>query len=155
MLQSLPPLTGDRAGESLAKAAGFSLHAGVATQAHQRNKLERVARYIMRPTVAIERLSLTSQGHYIECSLKTPYRDGTTHVIFEPLDFIARLVPDVSSNASSFLVGHRPSRVNGSEHHRGSAADSRPFGRQRHRPSRAWPVCPRLGKLLCHTSEPR
>ena len=25
------------------------------------------------------------------CQLKTPYRDGTTHVIFEPLDFIARL----------------------------------------------------------------
>ena len=24
--------------------------------------------------------------------LKTPYRDGTTHVIFEPMDFIARLV---------------------------------------------------------------
>ncbi len=24
--------------------------------------------------------------------LKTPYRDGTTHVIFEPLDFIAKLV---------------------------------------------------------------
>ena len=23
--------------------------------------------------------------------LKTPYSDGTTHVIFEPLDFIARL----------------------------------------------------------------
>ncbi|MBK9665550.1 MAG: transposase [Gammaproteobacteria bacterium] len=23
--------------------------------------------------------------------LKTPYRDGTTHVVFEPLDFIARL----------------------------------------------------------------
>ena len=22
--------------------------------------------------------------------LKTPYRDGTTHVIFEPLDFLAR-----------------------------------------------------------------
>ena len=24
-------------------------------------------------------------------ALKTPYRDGTTHVLFEPLDFIARL----------------------------------------------------------------
>lgn len=24
-------------------------------------------------------------------ALKTPYRDGTTHVIFEPLDFISRL----------------------------------------------------------------
>jgi hypothetical protein len=43
MLQSPPPVTGDRAGESLAKAAGFSLHAGVATEAHQRNKLERSA----------------------------------------------------------------------------------------------------------------
>jgi hypothetical protein len=89
-LQSLPPLTGDRAGEALAKAAGFSLHAGVAAEAHQRNKLERVARYITRPPVAIERLSLTPQGS-IRYSLKTPYRDGTTHVIFEPLDFIARL----------------------------------------------------------------
>jgi phage terminase large subunit-like protein len=24
-------------------------------------------------------------------TLKTPYRDGTTHVMFEPLDFMARL----------------------------------------------------------------
>jgi len=80
----------------VAKAAGFSLHAGVATQAHQRNKLERVARYIKRPPVAIERLSLTPQGH-IKYSLKTPYRDGTAHVIFEPLDFIARLASLVPS----------------------------------------------------------
>jgi Helix-turn-helix domain/Putative transposase len=63
MLQSLPPLTGDRAGESLAKVAGFSLHASVATEAHQKNKLDRVASYITRPPVAIERLSLTPQGH--------------------------------------------------------------------------------------------
>ena len=28
----------------------------------------------------------------VRYELKTPYRDGTTHVIFEPLDFIARLV---------------------------------------------------------------
>jgi hypothetical protein len=54
MLQSLPPLTGDRAGESLVKAAGFSLHAGVATEAHQKNKLERVARYSTRPPVALK-----------------------------------------------------------------------------------------------------
>lgn len=36
------------------------------------------------------RLSLTPNGN-IRYQLKTPYRDGTTHVIFEPLDFIARL----------------------------------------------------------------
>src|SRR5690606_33374952 len=37
-----------------------------------------------------ERLSLTEGGN-VRCALKTPYRDGTTHVIFEPEDFIARL----------------------------------------------------------------
>lgn len=40
--------------------------------------------------IATERLTLTDSGH-IRYSLKTAYRDGTTHVIFEPEDFIARL----------------------------------------------------------------
>jgi len=35
-------------------------------------------------------LSLTEQGQ-VRYTLKTPWCDGTTHVIFEPLDFIARL----------------------------------------------------------------
>ena len=38
-------------------------------------------------------------------TLKTPYRDGTTHVIFEPLDFIARLaalVPKPRVNPTRF-----------------------------------------------------
>ena len=38
-----------------------------------------------------KRLSLTTNGN-VRYQLKTPYRDGTTHVIVEPLDFIARLV---------------------------------------------------------------
>ena len=36
---------------------------------------------------------------------KTPYRDGTTHVIFEPLDFIAKLaalVPPPRANLTRF-----------------------------------------------------
>ena len=40
--------------------------------------------------MAVERLSLTAQGQVRYC-LKTPYRDGTTHIVLEPLDFIARL----------------------------------------------------------------
>jgi hypothetical protein len=40
--------------------------------------------------IATERLSLTDAGH-VRYALKTPYRNGTTHVIFEPEDFIARL----------------------------------------------------------------
>ena len=55
-----------------------------------RDKLERLCRYICRPPVSEKRLFVTPRGD-IGYSLKTPYRDGTTHVIFEPLDFIARL----------------------------------------------------------------
>jgi hypothetical protein len=40
--------------------------------------------------VAHDRLSLTRDGR-VAYALKTPYRDGTTHVILEPQDFIARL----------------------------------------------------------------
>ena len=39
-----------------------------------------------------------AQGCAGATELKTPYRDGTTHVIFEPMDFIARLVTLVPAN---------------------------------------------------------
>ncbi len=67
-------------------------------------KLKRLCRYIARPAVVTERLSLTRQGD-IRYALKTPYRDGTTHVIFQPLDFIARLaalVPRPRVNLTRF-----------------------------------------------------
>ncbi len=84
--------------------AGFSLHAGVAVKASQRDKLERLCRYITRPAIAERRLSLTNQGK-VRYELKTPYRDGTTHVIFEPVDFIAKLaalVPRPRVNLTRF-----------------------------------------------------
>jgi hypothetical protein len=59
-------------------------------RADERNKLERLCRYISRPAVSEARLSLTPGG-LVRYQLKTPYRDGATHVLFEPLDFIARL----------------------------------------------------------------
>jgi hypothetical protein len=57
---------------------------------HQREVRERLCRYIARPAVAEKRLSVSAQGKVVYL-LKTPYRDGTTRVVFEPLDFIARL----------------------------------------------------------------
>jgi len=71
------------------KIAEFSLHASVATKADERKKLERLCRYIGRPAVSEKRLSLMPNGN-VRYQLKTPYHDGPTHVIFEPLDFIAR-----------------------------------------------------------------
>jgi len=102
-LQTLPACDepfDDRVGQ----VAGFSLHAGVAAMADERKKLERLCRYISRPAVSEKRLSLTPNGN-VRYQLKTPYRDGTTHVIFEPLDFIARLaalVPKPRVNLTRF-----------------------------------------------------
>ena len=104
-LQTLPICDEeDRATGGPGNVAGFSLHAGVAVKASQRDKLERLCRYICRPPVSEKRLFLTARGE-IGYTLKTPYRDGTTHFIFEPLDFIARLaalVPPPRLNLTRF-----------------------------------------------------
>ena len=91
MIRTIRPLDRPDAGlERVAKANGFSLHAGVSCEGHQKDKRERLCRYIARPAVAIPRLSLSSTGKVVY-TLKTPYRDGTTQVAFDPVDFIARL----------------------------------------------------------------
>ena len=91
MIRTIRPLDRPDPGlERVAKANGFSLHAGVSCEAHQKDKRERLCRYIARPPVAVPRLSLSSTGKVVY-TLKTPYRDGTTQVAFEPVDFIARL----------------------------------------------------------------
>jgi hypothetical protein len=90
-LQTLPDCSSDFSRPQTGHSGGFSLHAGIAAQAHERDKLERLCRYIARPAVSNQRLSLTRNGQ-VRCRLKTPYTDGTTHVLFEPLDFISRLV---------------------------------------------------------------
>jgi hypothetical protein len=83
-----PEQQGDHRGA--ANADGFSLHAGLDIQPHQREKLERLCRYVSRPPIAVERLALTASGQ-VRYTLKTPYSDGTTHIVLEPLDLMARL----------------------------------------------------------------
>jgi len=104
-LQTVPPSNAESSlSTRVANIAGFSLHAGVATQVYQRDKLERLCRYISRPAVSENRLAVLSNGN-IRYQLKTPYRDGTTHVIFEPLDFVAKLaalIPKPSVNLTRF-----------------------------------------------------
>jgi hypothetical protein len=74
----------------VAKVSGLSLYAGVAAEANERQKLERLCRYITCPAIAEQRLSLTAQG-WVRYQLKGPYRDGTTHVVLDPVNFMARL----------------------------------------------------------------
>jgi ribosomal protein S27E len=104
-LQTVPPRPEPAADHArVANLNGFSLHAGVAARADQRDKIERLCRYIARPAISEQRLSLTPTGK-VRYQLKTPFRNGTTHVIFEPLDFIARLaalVPKPRVNLTRF-----------------------------------------------------
>ena len=73
-----------------AEIQGFSLHAGVHCAPYEREKLEKLARYVARPAVAEDRLRVTSKGE-ITYRLKKPYTDGTTHLIFSPLEFMEKL----------------------------------------------------------------
>ena len=82
----------------------FSLNAAVACQPHQRQRLERLCRYVTRPAICLERLSTTSNGK-VCYELKQPFRDGTTHFLFTPEDFLARLaalVPRPRANLTRY-----------------------------------------------------
>ncbi|MGL3229465.1 transposase, partial [Pseudomonas aeruginosa] len=88
-LQTLPGDAGSLEGDA-GKVGGFSLHAGVAAEAHESHKLEKLCRYITRPAISEKRLSIALQGR-VRYQLKTPWRNGTTHVEWDPVDFIAKL----------------------------------------------------------------
>ena len=104
ILESFAPIRAKKCNAFLGKIPTFSLYAGVAANKHQRKKLERLCRYITRPAVSTKRPSLTDQGK-IRYELKTAYDNGTTHIIFDPLDFISRLaalVPKPRVNLTRF-----------------------------------------------------
>jgi hypothetical protein len=103
-LYSVPPLQEELNLPVLATMYGFSLHAGTGCEAHQRSKPERLCRYITRPPVATKRLAVDDHGRVVY-RYRRPFRDGSTHVILEPVDFIARLaalVPRPRLNLTRF-----------------------------------------------------
>jgi len=78
-----------------ANVNGFSLHANVALNGADRKRLERLIRYCARPPVAVERLEELSDRRVLY-RLKRPWRNGATHVVFQPqelLEKLAALVP--------------------------------------------------------------
>jgi hypothetical protein len=75
----------------VAKNSGFSIYAGVATKAHERDKLEKISRYIAGPAVAEERLSTDDYGNVIY-RFKKPWDDGTTALKLTPMELMERLV---------------------------------------------------------------
>ena len=89
-LQSLPSRTMPSTPELRVNAHGFSLHAALRWRADQRKELDQLCRYITRPAIANERLKRNRAGQVV-LQLKSPYKDGTTHIVMEPLEFMERL----------------------------------------------------------------
>jgi hypothetical protein len=52
---------------------GFSLHAAVRVEAHDRKRLERLCRYVTRPALSEERIQVNAAGQ-AQLELKTPWR---------------------------------------------------------------------------------
>ncbi len=73
-----------------ARQEGFDLHAGVRVPADERDRLERLCRYALRPPVAQDRLHLTPEGQVV-LQLRHPWSDGTTHLLFDPVELLERL----------------------------------------------------------------
>jgi hypothetical protein len=77
-------------GHGHARREGFDLHAGVVAPARHRHRLERLCRYALRPPIAEERLQVTADEQVL-LRLRHRWTDGTTHLVFDPLELLERL----------------------------------------------------------------
>jgi hypothetical protein len=69
---------------------GFSLHAATHVGAHDDRARARLVRYVLRPPLASERLSLLP-NELVRLDLKKPFADGTVAVEMDPLSLLWRL----------------------------------------------------------------
>jgi hypothetical protein len=84
----------ERGGQLCARVDGFDLHGRIAFSAQQRERLEELVRYCARPPLANDRLEKRADGRYL-LRLKARWRDGTTHLLFEPIELMERLAAQI------------------------------------------------------------
>lgn len=77
-------------GRRHARLERFDLHANVAAAAGNRERLERLCRYALRPPIARDRLRLAADGQIV-LQLRGCWSDGTTHLRFDPIELLERL----------------------------------------------------------------
>ncbi len=73
-----------------AQAGGVNVYADTRVDGRDRARLERLLRYMLRPPMAQERLSVMKDGR-IHYAMKKAWKDGTSSVVLKPRDFIKRL----------------------------------------------------------------
>jgi hypothetical protein len=92
-------------GPRQAHLEGFDLHADVRVPANDRARLEHLCRYLLRPPLVQDRLRLHADGR-VAIRLKRAWRDGTTHLVLEPLELLARLAALTPRPEVNLLLYH-------------------------------------------------
>ena len=88
-----------------ARLEGFSLHADVAVPARRRDRLEHLVRYILRPPLALERLTESTGGQLLY-QFRRPWSDGSTALLLDPLELLERLAALVPPPRRPLLAYH-------------------------------------------------
>jgi len=104
VLGSLPPPP-ILNGAQCAQVDWFNLHANSRAEADDRQRLEDLCRYAARPPISNERLHFRKDGK-LTYTLKRTWSDGSTAVVYEPLDFIAKLLPWIPPPHANQILYH-------------------------------------------------
>ena len=79
---------------------GFTLHAATRAGGQDQEGREALLKYILRPAVAKERVTLRPNG-LVRVALKKPFSDGTVAVDMDPLSLLCSRVAPSSKRCSS------------------------------------------------------
>ena len=97
--------TGVRTAPLCFASRGFWLHAATRIAGPDRRGLERLGRYVARPALAGGRLLLVDADH-LSLALKTPWSDGTRHLLLSPMELLEKLAALVPPPRSHLLRYH-------------------------------------------------
>ena len=86
-----PRPTTDDPSDPVAEVRGVNVHARQVVDGRDRRQLERLCRYVTRPPIAQDRLTVRFDGT-LELELKSIWKDGTRAIVFSPEDLILRLI---------------------------------------------------------------
>lgn len=95
----------ERGGPLHAQHEGFDLHAAVQVPGEDRDRRERLCRYLFRPPIGQHRLQRLHDGR-IAVALQRAWADGTTHLVFAPQERLERLVPLIPRPGINLEIYH-------------------------------------------------
>ena len=126
---------------------GFSVHNSVTVGPENAAGSERLARYLLRPPLSLERMSLAAEGSVLY-RRKAPGRFGGSQATFDAMDFLARLLMHIPQpklhtvryygEYSSVARARRRAEEAEAQEEAGGAATVLPCAAERRRLRRAW-----------------